>query len=298
MDIKHLQYFLEVSKTENFTQAAENLYITQPALSRIVKTLEGDLGVALFHRSRKKITLTDAGKVLHKHASKIAAQITELEQEIDQIRTLKTGHIRIGLPTVVNSFFFSQLIADFHLQYPGVTFHLEENGSKVIEEKVLDGELDCGVVVLNNHLSADYYTFVEDNLNLVVSNQHSLANENKKQIQIQDLKDESFIMFNQDFESRNIIIQACKQSGFEPKIVSETSQIDFLEEMVATNLGVTLLPDSTSQSFTKHIKRIPIINPTISWNLAFIWKKDTYLSQINKQFITFTKEKLIKHKET
>ncbi|WP_208586786.1 LysR family transcriptional regulator [Gracilibacillus suaedae] len=295
MDIKHLQYFLEVSKTENFTQAAENLYITQPALSRIVKTLESDLGVALFHRSRKKITLTDAGKVLHMHASKIADQITEMEQEIDQIRTLKTGHVRIGLPTVVNSFFFSQLIADFHHRYPGVTFHLEENGSKVIEEKVLDGELDCGVVVLNNHLTADYYTFVEDNLNLVVSNQHPLAIEH--QIQIQDLKDQSFIMFNQDFESRNIIIQACKNAGFEPKIVSETSQIDFLEEMVATNLGVTLLPDSTSQSFTKNIERIPIVNPIISWNLAFIWKKETYLSQINKQFITFTKEKLIKQKE-
>ncbi len=295
MDIKHLQYFLEVIKTENFTQAAENLYITQPALSRIVKTLESDLGVALFHRSRKKITLTDAGKVLHKHATKIADQITAMEQEIDQIRTLKTGHVRIGLPTVVNSFFFSQLITDFHQRYPGVTFHLEENGSKIIEDKVLDGKLNCGVVVLNDHLTADYYTFVEDNLNLVVSNQHALANQ--KQIQVQDLKDESFIMFNQDFESRNIIIQACKKAGFEPKIVSETSQIDFLEEMVATNLGVTLLPDSTSHTFSKNIIRIPIVNPTIPWNLAFIWKKDPHLSQINKQFIAFTKEKLMQQKE-
>ncbi len=122
LDIKHLHYFLEVSHTESFTQAAENLYITQSALSRVIKTLEDDLGVPLFHRSKRKVTLTEAGTVLQKHALTIKQQMTELEKEMDQLRTLKTGHIRIGLPTVVNSFFFSQLIADFHQDYPGVTF--------------------------------------------------------------------------------------------------------------------------------------------------------------------------------
>ncbi|SFA95241.1 DNA-binding transcriptional regulator, LysR family [Lentibacillus halodurans] len=297
MDIKHLHYFLEVSRIENFTQAAENLYITQSALSRIIKTLEEDLGVPLFHRSRKKVTLTDAGKVLHKHALEIKQQITELEQEMDQLRTMKTGHIRIGLPTVVNSFFFSQLIAEFHQQYPGVTFHLEENGSKIIEEKVWDGQLDCGVVVLNDHPALDYYTFIEDHLHLVVSSDHPFAK--KSHVEIKDLKEESFIMFNQDFESRNIIIQACKNHGFEPRIVSETSQIDFLEEMVATNLGITLLPETTSQHFMKDVAIIPVINPDIAWNLAFVWKKDAYLSLISKQqFISFTKDKLMQHKQT
>ncbi|SHN22115.1 LysR family transcriptional regulator [Gracilibacillus kekensis] len=297
MDFKHLQYFLEVTNTENFTQAAENLYITQPALSRIIKALEDELGVPLFIRSRKKIQLTDAGMVLRKHASTIVSQLHILDDEMDQLRTIKTGHIRIGLPTVVNSFFFSKLIAEFHELYPGVTFQLEEYGSKIIEEKLTIGELDCGVSVLTNqHPSFDYYTFVEDTLNLVVAEDHVLAK--KQEIKIEDLKNESFIMFNQDFESRNIIINACKKAGFTPKIVSETSQIDFLEEMVATRLGVTLLPSSTSKELTKNIKSIPIHNPEITWSLAFIWKKDTYLSQTNKQFINFTKEKLIKHNAT
>lgn len=85
--------------------------------------------------------------------------------------------------------------------------------------------LDCGVVVLNDHPTVDYYTFIEDQLHLVVSSEHPLSL--KSQVQLKDVKEESFIMFNQDFESRNIIIQACKRQGFEPKIVSETSQIDF-----------------------------------------------------------------------
>lgn len=290
MDIKHLQYFLEVSNTESFTKAAENLYISQPALSRTIKTLEEDLGISLFNRSRKKVTLTEAGKILYKHSLKIKQEMTELEQELDEQRSLKTGNIRIGLPTVVNSFFFSKLFADFHKQYPGVTFHLEEKGSKVIIDKIYNEIFDCGVVVLNHHMPLNFYTFVEDQLQLVVSSHHPLAKES--QVQIDSLRDESFIMFKQDFESRDIILQACKQHGFEPKIVSETSRIDFLEEMVTTNMGITLLPETICRKFTRDIVTIPITNPSLDWNLAFIWNQDAYLSSTSRQFISFTKNKL------
>ncbi|WP_163538017.1 LysR family transcriptional regulator [Gracilibacillus sp. YIM 98692] len=292
MDIKHLQYFIEVTNTTNFTQAADNLYITQPALSRIIKSLEDELGVSLFIRSRKKILLTDAGEVLYKYASIITEQIESLEMELEQLQTLKTGHIRIGLPTVVNSFFFSELIAAFHREYPAVTFQLEENGSRIVEEKISNGSLDCGVVVLTNSQNMfDYYTFVKETLTLVVPTSHPFAG--KKQISLKELKDQSFIMFNQDFELRNRIMNACKEIGFHPKIISETSQLDFIEEMVASNVGVTLLPESTSKELTSKITTVPVVHPVIEWNLAFIWKKDSYLSQTNKKFIAFAKEKLL-----
>ncbi|WP_347834551.1 LysR family transcriptional regulator [Gracilibacillus sp. JCM 18860] len=171
MDIKHLQYFLEVTKTRSFTQAADNLYITQPALSRIIKSLEDELNTSLFVRTRKKLLLTDAGgEVLLHHAEEIAQKIEDLERDLEELHTLNTGHIRIGLPTVVNSFFFSKLIGAFHTEYPpAITFEIEENGSKMIEEKIINGELDCGVVVLtDHHQSFDFFTFVNESLRAVV----------------------------------------------------------------------------------------------------------------------------------
>ncbi|MTW86140.1 LysR family transcriptional regulator [Virgibacillus dakarensis] len=294
MDIKHLQYFAEVAHTGSFTHAAENLYITQPALSRIIKSLEDELGVPLFIRSRKELIITDAGHILYKHAKLIEKQVRLLETELGNLFTLKKGHIRIGLPTIINSFFFSQLIASFHNEYPEVTFQLEEDGSKRIEEKIVSDKLDFGVVVLPaKHDVLDYFTFVNENLKVVVPPSHPLVN--KAEISLKELKDEKFILFNQDFSLRNLILTACDSTGFRPRIVSETSQLDFIEEMVASGLGITLLPESISQELTSDVQTIAVANPIIEWNLAIIWKKDEYLSQINKEFIRFAKKKLIQN---
>ncbi|WP_233711189.1 LysR family transcriptional regulator [Lederbergia citrisecunda] len=291
MKTTYLEYFIEVARTSSFTEAAENLYITQPALSRIIKSLEDELGTPLFVRARKKLILTDAGHVLNKHAHIIVKQVDLLKTELGNLLTPKKGHIRIGLPTITNSFFFSKLLASFHHEYPDVTFQLEEDGSKVIEEKIIDNRLDIGVIVLpDDHSRLDYFSFINETLKLVVPSSHPLVK--KEEVTLDELKKEKFIMFNQDFELRNLILAACKESSFQPNIISETSQLDFIEEMVASNLGITLLPESTCAELTSHLHTITIANPTIEWNLALVWKKDAYLSQIAKEFIRFAKSKL------
>ncbi|WP_047986487.1 LysR family transcriptional regulator [Ornithinibacillus californiensis] len=290
MEIKHLQYFMEVTRTENFTSAAENLYITQPALSRIIKFLENELGTTLFIRTRKKLLLTEAGHVLKKHALKIEQQLQELGEELDKVVMLKK-HVRIGLPTIVNSTFFSQLIASFHQEYPDVTFQLDEDGSKAIEDKVSHDLLDFGVVVLReNNEDIDYFKFVKEKLKLVVPSSHHLAG--RQEVLLNELKEEPFIMFSREFELRNIVINACKEVGFQPIIISETSQLDFIEEMVASNLGIALLPESTCLELTGDIHTLTITNPEIEWNLAMIWKRDENISLVAKEFIRFAKLKL------
>ncbi|MFL6559370.1 MAG: LysR family transcriptional regulator, partial [Bacillus sp. (in: firmicutes)] len=173
MEIKQLQSFIEVTRTGSFTIAAENLFITQPALSRTIKSLEDELGTKLFVRSRKKLILTDEGRVLKKHALKIEEQLQQLDEEMDKMLILKKGHIRIGLPTVTNSTFFSKLLASFHQEYPEVTFQLEEDGSKLIEEKIVHGLLDFGIVFLpDKNENIDYYTFINEKLKMVIPSSH------------------------------------------------------------------------------------------------------------------------------
>lgn len=267
--------------------------MTQPALSRTIKSLEDELGAPLFIRSRKNLTLTEAGQVLHKHGQIIEQQLQRLDDELSRTLLTKKGHIRIGLPTITNSFFFSELIASFHKEYPEVTFQLEEDGSKRIEEKVLNNELDFGVAVLSDdNQELDFYLFIDETLCLVVPTAHPLAD--KESVLLEELKDEGFILFNREFELRNSIVSACKRVGFEPAVISETSQLDFIEEMVSHSLGITLLPESTCAELTRDIVTIPVILPAIKWNLAIVWKKDAYLSEVAKEFIRFAKMKLMK----
>lgn len=286
-----MECFIEVTRTGNFTTAAENLFITQPALSRIIKSLEDELGTPLFIRTRKKMIETDAGTILKKHALNIQKQLQLLDAELDHMHMLKKRHVRIGLPTITNSIFFSQLIASFHQEYPEVTFQLEEDGSKAVEEKVMNDLLDFGVIVCtvnNDHL--EKYTFVNEKLKLVVPTSHRFTG--KDEVSLLEIKDESFILFNRDFELRSLVIKACREAGFYPKIISETSQLDFIQEMVAYNIGITLLPESTCSQLKNDFQTISVSNPTIEWNLAMIWKKDAYLSQVAKEFIRFAKVKL------
>lgn len=293
LEFKQLECFIEVTRTGSFTTAAENLFITQPALSRIIKSLEDELGTPLFIRTRKKLELTDAGRVLVKHAVKVEEQLQLLSEELDTVLKLKTRHVRIGLPTITNSIFFSQLIASFHQEYPEVTFQLEEDGSKRIEEKIINGSLDFGVIVLSEENDLlDKYMFVKEKLKLVVPPSHRLAG--KKEVSLQELKEESFIMFNKDFELRNLVITACRGAGFQPTIISETSQLDFIQELVAYNIGITLLPETTCLELKNDFKTIPVTNPVIEWNLALIWKKDEHLSKVAKEFIRFARVKLAK----
>jgi DNA-binding transcriptional LysR family regulator len=291
LEFKQLNCFIEVTRTGNLTSAAQNLFITQPALSRIIKSLEDELGTPLFIRTRKKMIETDAGRILKKHALIIEKQLKLLNSELDNMLMLKKKNVRIGLPTITNSVFFSQLIASFHQEYPEVTFQLEEDGSKRIEEKIINDLLDFGVVVLSEKSDIfDKYLFVKEKLKLVVPSSHRLAE--KHEVPLHELKDESFIMFNQEFQLRNLIISACRELGFQPFIISETSQLEFIQELVASDIGITLLPESTCLELKNDFKAINITNPAIEWNLALIWKKDSNLSQVVDEFIRFAKVKL------
>lgn len=130
MDIRHLQYFLEVARQQSFTKAAEVLYITQPTISKTVKSLEEELGITLLDRYGKKVELTDAGHVFFRQALEIEKSFRSLSSELDDLMNLKKGHLRIGLPPMVGSSFFPMIIGEFHKAYPQVTIQLFEDGAK------------------------------------------------------------------------------------------------------------------------------------------------------------------------
>jgi DNA-binding transcriptional LysR family regulator len=291
LDIKHLQYFIEVANFNSFSRAADHLFITQPTISKMIKNLETELGVALFDRSRKQLILTDAGRIILEQAKLIDKAFKNLETELDNLTGLKKGHIRIGLPPIFDAHYFLKIVGSFHEKYPGITFQLVEDGSKKIEEDVGNNLLDVGVIVLPTKNDIfDYFSFMEEDLKLILHISHPLAE--REEVNLAELANESLILFNKDFVLNDRIIYSCNSVGFNPHIISESSQRSFIEEMVVSKFGVSLLPESVCQNLNKNVKSVKIVNPSISWNLAIIWGKNQYFSYAAKEWLQFTKEKL------
>ncbi|MFC0524327.1 cidABC operon transcriptional activator CidR [Pontibacillus salicampi] len=296
MDIRHLQYFIEVSRFHSFTKAAEQLYITQPTISKMIKNLEMDLGVELFDRSKKQLVLTDAGRVILEQAKAIDKAFQNLETEVDHLLGLEKGHIRIGVPPIISSSRFMQLLRAFHEAYPNITFQLVEDGSKRIEHDVSQDKLDIGFVVMPTQDDLfHHFSFIKEELRLVIPPTHRLAA--KQMVELQELREESFIMFNNGFVLHDRILSACHQAGFHPHIISESSQWYLIEEMVTSELGIAILPESVCTYLQSDVVSVPVTKPSIHWHLAMIWSKNLYLSYATKEWLRFSQDKLAETNE-
>lgn len=290
MDIRHLEYFSEVAKHLSFTKAATTLHVSQPSISKAIKSIEDELGVPLFYRSSKQLELTDAGKAVLVNAKNVLVAFRNLSSELSDVMELKKGEIRIGIPPIVGASFFSKLISQFKEQYPSVEITLTEVGTKVIKQGVEEGSLDIGLIC-NVPVQSDSFEIIKlstDPLMLIVHRDHPLAA--KSVLQVSDLENEAFIIYRRDFSLYDRIVEECNKHGFYPNVVCESSQRDFMVELVEAKLGVALLPSKICEQIHKsEIKALPLLDSNLYLELGMIWKKNKYLPFTVREFITIAK---------
>lgn len=285
MDLREIQLFMEVADQQSFTKAAERTYLSQPSLSKIVKKLEEELQVELFDRSTRHLWLTDAGKIVYQQGQKSLESLTELKMQLDELRNVKTGKIKIGIPPLVGTLVFPDMALEFHAKYPKVWLQLVEFGAKKIVHLVEDSEVDLAICVLPiDEEKLNVYPFISDEFVVFIYDEHPLAN--KEKLSINELKDENFILFSNDFTIHDSVINACRENGFEPNVSYETSQWDLITELVSVKMGIALLPKSIfyKQNNPK-VKMIPIKDSVFHWKLAIITKKDTYHSFATRELL-------------
>jgi DNA-binding transcriptional LysR family regulator len=286
MDIRQLTYFLEVARQQSMTKAAEVLHVSQPALSKMVKGLEEELDMTLIIRSNKSSEVTDAGKIVVEYAKKMIALMNEMTTTLSDMTNLQHGSIHIGIPPIAGSLFFPKVIAEFHKAYSNIKIDITEYAAPRLTKKVLDGEIELGIAVLPiEETDFQIYPIVSEKMKLLVHIDHPLST--KKVVHLKELENDEFIFYNEEFALHDIIWRQCINEGFEPNILFKSSQWDFMSEMVAANLGVTILPESLcSRVEPRHIKIIDLNPPTL-WNLAVITKNDKYVSNAARTFIDF-----------
>lgn len=287
MDIRHLTYFIEVAKQLNFTKAAATLHISQPSLSKTIKHMEDKLNVTLFNRTSRQLQLTDAGKALLHNAKEVLHAYQNLTSELNDVINIKKGEIKIGIPPIIGAAYCANIINQFIEHYPSIDITLREVGTKTITDEVEDGTLDVGFVCRMPQKKGDFKVkqILNDPLMVIVNNEHELAQSNT--IEFNDIKEEPIIMYRQDFSLYDSILTECSNHKFTPHIVCESSQKDFMVEMVEAKLGIALLPQKICQKMiSENIVAIPFKNPTIHLELGIIWGKNTYLSYAVRKFLS------------
>ena len=287
MEIRHLIYFVEVAHQRNFSVAAESLFITQPTISKMIHNLEEELGVALFNRVAKKVELTDAGRAILKPAQDIIRAFQNLSSELNEVAHLKKGNIRIGMPPMTGATYFPRIIGDFNKIYPQITIQLIEVGSISVEQGLLEGDLDLGIISLPLADSRfNIFNFVKEPVVVIVGPDHPLRN--NLSVSLHDLSAEKFIMFKKDFSLHDQVMNQCKKTGFVPQIACETSQWDFIISMVEENLGIGFLPMKIwNLNIKTKVHMLTLQDDSLCWNLAIIWEKNRHLSYAANQWLTF-----------
>ena len=295
MDIKHMKYFVEVVKQGGMTKASKSLYIAQPTISKAIKDIEAEMAVPLFDRSKRNLVLTDAGKIFFNKCKEIISLYDNLPTEINSLYGLETGHINISMSAVMSMRKFIGILGDFHQLYPNITYNLIESGGKTTENLILNDEVDIGVTTLpvDHHLFESISLNKED-LRVVLHREHPLAYKTK--IKMEELAEENFILFNEDFYLNDKIIENAKNAGFVPNMASQISQWNVIENLIINKLGITILPATISELLNDDVKMIQLENANTEWELGVVWKKDKRLSHATNKWIEFLKEKLTEQK--
>ena len=278
MPLTLLRSLLAVADSGAITHAAECLGITQPALSRRIQQLEQEFGAKLLSRGRKGAALTAIGELVAAETRILVARYTDLHTRINAHMRLDVGTVRIGGGATAIEFLVPPAIAEFQRRHPGVRFQVKEAGSREIEEDVLSGALELGLVTLPVFHRGELLTqpLFTDHVVLVAHIEHPLAH--RQSIEVTELGGQSLVGFEGGSAIRKIVDTALRDAAVEMNVVMELRSIPAILRMVSTTgnlafvsrLGVQLQSD---------IREVQVNGLAVQRQLALISRRGAPVSQ-------------------
>lgn len=264
MDFLQLKYFLTVAKTCHMTKAAEELFISQPALSKMIKSLEEELGVTLFDRVGKNIKLNDYGRIVTDYANSVFFGREDMLKKINDKK--QTMENEITLSFTASTSYLSQIVLSFKELYPQIDI-------KINQKPYVKGERNADLYIyssLEPPTETSETLLLSESCSLAVSSKHPLA-KRKKALSFSDiaaLKNDDFFIIQSQKPLHDITMKLCHSAGFEPHIALECDSHTTIFSLIAANLGVAVFPNITWGDSMKgwDIKNLAI-NPPVCRNI-------------------------------
>ena len=289
MELRNLHALVEVVHRGGFSAAAKVLYTSQPNVSKAVRQLQDELGVPLFERKGRTRTLSEAGQIVYRRARNILAESEDMLAELDELRGLRRGVLRLGLPIFGSSVLFAPVFAVFRSRYPGIEIRLVEHGSKKLEELLRAGEIDLAASLMPIPREFNWQDVHNDPLVALLPGTHPLAVQ--ASIRLKSLAKESFILFDEGFLLNKIILDYCARRGFQPDITAHSGQIDFIVGLVRAGLGIALLPRlMAEQRLQPGVAFVPLDEPDIRWHMVLLWRNGGFLPHAARAWLKLAEE--------
>jgi LysR family transcriptional regulator, transcription activator of glutamate synthase operon len=291
MEIRQIQYFLSIVETGSFSAAADEHYISQSSLSKMIIALEKELGVPVFDRSKRKVFLTEAGEAFLGHARKLNATYKAMVFELDGYKSNVDSFSIAAIP-VLTQYGITTSISQFKDLHPNIRFSLEEIDGLNILPALEEHRFDLAFTRHNN-LNHDQHASLDicmDKLLVVVSKSHRHAK--RSSISLKELSNDNFIVFDKVTDLHKLIMDECGKAGFEPTVFYSSHRKVSVFGLVGTNIGLALMPAKIYE-YHQHqdVLAIPL-EEHIECNIVLAWLKNRKLPKAASIFIDFM-EKMV-----
>lgn len=285
MELRHLRYFLAVAEELHFGRAAARLQMAQPPLSQQIKQLEAELGVQLFLRTRRKVTLTAAGQILQQESAQLLQQLEQVISKTQQAGRGEIGKLAIAFVSSAMYSLLPDYLKQFRERYPQVDVVLYELSTQEQIQGLLNNQLDVGFIRPPiEQKTLETQSVLQEPLVAALPLGHPLAS--RQHISIKELKREVFILFPRPMATRlyDQIISMCHQGEFSPVIVQQATQMQTILSLVAADMGVAIVPKSLQNLQRYGVYFVPFIEATPQSEVCIVWKQgDT--SPIVRRFV-------------
>ncbi|UXM94263.1 LysR substrate-binding domain-containing protein [Bartonella sp. HY329] len=288
MHTRSLKALIEVVRLNSFSAAALAMNATQSTISKAISQLETFYDVTLLERGKNGVRLTAIGKRVYQHALRILAEEDAILREVADMKGMKRGLLRIGLPPIGSSVLFAPVLAQYTAQHPNIDIEIVEHGGKKLEEMVRHGDLELAATLVPTTKGFNYQEVRNEPLVALMSDSAAAG---RKKASLAELAVHPFILFESQFALTPIVLDACKEVGIAPKISAKSSQIDFIFGLVAADMGVGFLPKMIAEARPyPGIQHIEIEDHPIAWHMVILWRENAHLSDAANAWLQLSKK--------
>jgi len=286
LNFNQFRVFYYAAKNLNFTVAAGELFITQPAVTSQIKSFEEFCNLKLFKKRGRRIYLTDEGKSLYAYATKIFKYEKEIENIIDDMRELKRGILSLGTTKAYARYFMPLMITTFHKNYPNIKIQLNEGSSLDMIHSLLDFKIEVAVIArAEDNPEVHFFPFSQEEMAVIVSNDHHLSRQ--KETTFKALSAEPFIMKEKGSGTRKLVEELFEAEQCTPDILMETSNTEFIKQLVQRGEGVSFVVREAvaAELKEKKLTAVPLKGPAVYLDVSIAYLKGQVLSPPARAFV-------------
>jgi LysR family hydrogen peroxide-inducible transcriptional activator len=292
MNLRDLRYLVALAEHRHFGRAAAASFVSQPTLSTQIKKLEDELGVALVERTPRKVLLTEVGREIVQRAREVLNEVEQIKAIARRTLDPESGTVRLGIFPTLGPYLLPHVVPRIRERFPRLELLLIEEKTEVVLRQLREGRLDAGVLALPIHDDQLHAEFLfEEPFLLAVPEHHELAK--RKRLKLGDLANQSLLLLEDGHCLRDQALEVCQLAGASEKTGFRATSLETLRQMVAANVGVTLLPALAVQPPVAHSGNVHLLQfrgEAPSRRIAMIWRKSSAMAAFLKKLAATLRE--------